>query len=363
MQILNLLFIYMSEKISVIVPVYNTEPYLEASLRSLMQQTYRNLEIICVNDGSTDGSLNILKKLQQEDDRIIVIDKPNTGVGDTRNYGLQRATAEWITFMDSDDYLNPDAYEIISKEAFPHNPDLIHFGIKVIHSDTVGNKAKDDAYYTFKYSGLVSDEKKFRTIPDCSLCNKLFRKSIIEKYDIHFEKILYEDLQFVSQYRCVINNVFFIKDKLYNYVRHPGSIMANTFNETPHSIDHIYAFGYIAEFLHKNNLLDKYSKIACNLFQTCYICAIRHATEDMLPEIVLYAQDIRAKYPLFSDRLRMYKKNGTILFKDRLYEHKKGIVTILLESIFSIRKEYINYRLHKVVKVFGISIYKKRRLL
>lgn len=363
MQILNLLFTYMSEKISVIVPVYNTEPYLEASLRSLMQQTYRNLEIICVNDGSTDGSLKILKKLQQEDDRIIVIDKPNTGVGDTRNYGLQRATSEWITFMDSDDYLNPDAYEIISKEAFPHNPDLIHFGIKVIHDENIGNKSKDDAYYYFRYSGLVNADDKVRNATDCALCDKLFRKSIIEKYDIHFEHILYEDFQFVSQYRCVINNVFFLKVKLYNYIRHTGSIMANTFNGTPHAIDHLYAFGYIAEFMQKHNVLDKYSKIACNMFQSCYMFAIRHATEDTIPSIVKYAKQIREKYPLFSERLRIYEKNGTVLFKDKLFEHKKGVVTIILESIFSIRKEYINYKPHKVIKAFGIPIRKKRILL
>ena len=75
-------------KISVIVPVYNTEKYVEATVRSLMNQTYRNIEIICVNDGSTDGSLEILERLQKEDDRIVVLTKKNGGLGDTRNYGI-----------------------------------------------------------------------------------------------------------------------------------------------------------------------------------------------------------------------------------------------------------------------------------
>lgn len=352
-----------SEKISIIIPVFNTEQYLEASVRSVMNQTYRNLEIICVNDGSTDGSLDVLKKLQQEDTRIKVIDKPNSGVGDTRNYGLRNATSEWITFLDSDDFLNPDAYEIISKKAFPQKPDLIHFGIKVIHNEAIGIKNKDDAYYSFIYNGLVTADDKIRNATDCALCDKLFRKSIIDKYDIHFENILYEDFQFTSQYRCVIDNVFFIQDKLYNYIRHSGSIMANTFNGTPRSIDHLYAFGAVADFLQKNNILDKYSKITCNMFQSCYVFAIRHATLETIPNIVKYAKQLRSSHPLFRERIRMYEKNGTVLFSDKLYEHKKGLCTRFLESIFSIRKEFINYRLYKVVKIFSIPVYRKRRLL
>lgn len=352
-----------SEKISIIIPVFNTEQYLETSVRSVMNQTYRNLEIICVNDGSTDGSLDVLKKLQQEDTRIKVIDKPNSGVGDTRNYGLRNATAEWITFLDSDDFLNPDAYEIISKKAFPHNPDLIHFGIRMIRNDNVGIKSKDESYYSFIYRGLVDVDETVITAPDCSLCNKLFRKSIINKYCIHFENILYEDLQFTIQYRCVINNVFFIKDKLYNYVRHTESIMANTFNGTPRSIDHIRAFGYLAKFLQRHNILEENLKIACNMFQCCYISSIRHATTEILPEIVEYAKATRNKYPLLKERIRIYEKNGTVLFSDKLYEHKKGLCTRFLESIFSIRKEFINYRLYKVVKIFSIPVYRKRRLL
>ena len=121
-----------SERISVIIPVYNTEKYLEKSVRSVMDQTYGNLEIICVNDGSTDGSAGILRRLQQEDPRIVIVEKENGGLGDARNAGLGRATSEWVSFLDSDDTLRTDTYEIISG-AFGEEPDLICFGIKTPH--------------------------------------------------------------------------------------------------------------------------------------------------------------------------------------------------------------------------------------
>ena len=101
------------DRISVIVPVYNTAPYLKRCLDSVLQSTYQNLEIICVNDGSTDGSLSILEHYQALDDRVVVIDQNNSGVSAARNTGMARATGDFISFVDSDDWVHPQMFEAL----------------------------------------------------------------------------------------------------------------------------------------------------------------------------------------------------------------------------------------------------------
>ena len=101
----------MSNQISIIVPIYNTEKYLERCLQSILNQSYRNIEIILVNDGSDDNSLAICNKYKDKDKRIIVIDKKHTGVADTRNIGLEKASGNYIGFVDSDDYIDIDMFK------------------------------------------------------------------------------------------------------------------------------------------------------------------------------------------------------------------------------------------------------------
>lgn len=100
-------------KISVIIPVYNTAPYLKRCLDSVLGSTYRNLEVICVNDGSTDESLSILEQYQALDDRVVVINQNNSGVSAARNTGMAKATGDFITFVDSDDWVHPQMFEML----------------------------------------------------------------------------------------------------------------------------------------------------------------------------------------------------------------------------------------------------------
>ncbi len=99
--------------ISVIIPVYNTEVYLPRCLDSIINNDYRNLEIICVNDGSTDNSLSVLRRYEKEDERIIVIDVPNGGVSKARNIGLDKASGEFIAFVDSDDWVHRQYFSML----------------------------------------------------------------------------------------------------------------------------------------------------------------------------------------------------------------------------------------------------------
>ena len=116
MSVLERVTVYMgnaSDKISVIIPVYNTAPYLKRCLDSVLGSTYRNLEVICVNDGSTDESLSILEHYQELDDRIVVITQNNRGLSAARNTGMAQATGAFLSFVDSDDWVHPQMFELL----------------------------------------------------------------------------------------------------------------------------------------------------------------------------------------------------------------------------------------------------------
>lgn len=115
---------------SVIIPVYNVEEYLRECLDSVINQSLKEIEIICVNDGSKDGSLAILKEYAEKDDRVILIDKPNGEVSSARNAGIVRATGEFIAFVDSDDLIDRETYEYTYNEAIKNNADITVFWVE-----------------------------------------------------------------------------------------------------------------------------------------------------------------------------------------------------------------------------------------
>lgn len=346
-----------TEKISVIMPVYNTEKYLEESVRSIMGQTYRNLEIICVDDGSTDGSAQILERLAGEDDRIVVISQENTGQGAARNAGLKAATAEWISFIDSDDTLREDAYELISK-AFDSRPDMIHFGIEMVLDEGMAPRKSDEKYYAVEYDGLeeLTDSHILRS--DGSASNKLFRKSVIDRYGIRFENILYEDFQFSTQYMSISSRVFYIPEKLYRYLRRGDSTMSETFRRTPKSIDHLYALNYVCEFMAANGNLEHHRRLVRKLFVTYYKAAIRHSTPEMIPEIVDYATRMHSRYAVIARKVERRMENGCVVFA---LKGKRKVLSKVIQKIFSLRYEFIDYRPYKVMRIFDIIVYKEAR--
>lgn len=167
------------KKISVIVPVYNMEKYLVRCLESIVNQTYPDLEIICVNDGSTDSSAKILETYASKDKRIKLITKENGGLSSARNAGINAATGEFITFVDSDDWIQPDTYNIVSR--YMSDADMLIFGTNVVGDFSFVSKEGDEEYYRVKYEGLrkLTDEERLNT--DVSAWNKIYRLSIIQR--------------------------------------------------------------------------------------------------------------------------------------------------------------------------------------
>lgn len=170
-------------KISVIVPVYNCAPYVERCVRSIMSQTHDDLEIICVDDGSTDDSGLILDQLACEDARIQVIHQDNAGVSAARNAGIDAASGEFITFVDSDDAIEPDMYDTLIPFFKDENVDIVHCGYKRIHPD---GSVKD-----VNGTGKMVRQNRFEAV-ECLLAGRLFVGSLWNKV---YRSCLFEDVR------------------------------------------------------------------------------------------------------------------------------------------------------------------------
>lgn len=207
--------------ISVIVPIYNVEYYLDECLYSIVNQTYRDIEILCINDCTLDNSINTVKKYMQVDRRIRLINhKENRGLGGARNTGIQEAKGEYIAFVDSDDVLNVTTLEKWIKAMHDYDVDAVVCGIsrfvekrEIARFSTFHNLSnpKTGIYSLKEYKERTSD--MWPSAP-----NKLYKTSIIRQYACSFpEKILYEDHFFFYSYFAHVNSFYYINEPLYKY--------------------------------------------------------------------------------------------------------------------------------------------------
>lgn len=206
-------------KVSIIVPVYNVEKYLAKCLDSLVNQTMQDIEIIAVNDGSTDGSANILKEYEQKyDGKIKVLTKENGGLSDARNYGMPYATGDYIAFLDSDDYVEKDMYERLYNKAIEENSDIVECDFIWEYPD----KIKVD-------TGEIYDNKKDMIIKARVVAwNKLIKRELIEKANVIYPKGLrYEDVEFFYKMVPYYNKVSFLKYPCIHYIQRDNSISNN----------------------------------------------------------------------------------------------------------------------------------------
>ena len=230
-------------KVSIIVPVYNAEKYLERCINSLISQTLEDIEIILVDDSSNDSSLEICRKYETEDSRIKVIHKENEGAGKARNAALKVATGKYIGFADSDDYVACDMFKTLYEKAEKYNSDLIMSGVLFVDGNMFSKdglcicKTYFDKDTHFENSeeltklkmGIVgsepddTDDSKY----GMSIWKNLYRHEIIKKNNIVFEserEMLSEDALFMIDYISCIKKATGIKDAFYNYCRNEDSI-------------------------------------------------------------------------------------------------------------------------------------------
>ena len=218
----------MGEKISVIVPVYNVENYLEKCVESILKQTYTNLEILLVNDGSTDTSGELCDQLAQRDQRIRVIHKENGGLSDARNRGIKEASSNLIGFIDSDDYIDQDMYETLYRQMLESNADLSMCG----HYD-VYHQIPEKQVATIQTWELTPQEAikmvMEAKILSVTAVNKLYRKELFEQLRFEIGKIA-EDafimIALIHQCRKVVAT----NEKKYYYVHRENSITTQKFS-------------------------------------------------------------------------------------------------------------------------------------
>lgn len=340
--------------LSIIVPIYNTEKYLKECMESLTHQTCKDIEIICVNDGSTDNSLNIIQEYANQDDRVKIINQTNQGQSAARNNGLKNAKGRYITFIDSDDYLDLNTYEVALSNI--ENVDIVCFGVKTFGSCSTKQKKSDDEYYEIKQEGLIELNDKIRFETDCSVCNKIFKREILDKYNIDFPQGMhYEDAEFYFKYINVITKAIFINKYFYHYRRRENSIMSNTFNGCEYAIDHLYIVKRLYEFLKINNLYEKREKLFAKIFTAYFKLAYYHSLEEKKTEIFELAKKYANKFSI-SNKNTNYTikilKNGKISDLGKIQLNP-------LEKIFSVKNDLRGT--HKILTILGVSLKIKRR--
>lgn len=222
--------------ISIIVPVYKVEMYLHQCISDLLNQTIKDIEIIFVNDGSPDNCGEILESYRKKDNRIKVINKINSGVSDTRNYGLKVAAGKYVGFVDPDDKVDPNMYEAMYNMAESNNCDLIICGYTV---EFQGGKSFEQKF-PFPENSLVTGKELKNEINSyfiesehCgAVWNKLYRRDIIEKNNIIFSKNVYvgEDYLFNMEYLTYVKSAVYMSKPFYRYYRRDNTAMTKYWN-------------------------------------------------------------------------------------------------------------------------------------
>lgn len=246
-------------KISVIVPVYNTENVLEKCLESIINQTYENLEIILVNDGSEDNSINICEKYKEKDNRIIIINKENGGLSSARNEGINVATGDYISFVDSDDCIINNFYEYLVKLLVENKfPDIIQGSFERINfddieqaQDVLEERNKDIKEHIEVLANIEALEQLYgpnlkEYIELVVVWNKLYKKDLFD--EIRFpERRLHEDEY--TTYKLLYKSVKVVKSniKIYGYIQTNNSIMRNPISQkriddTLNAYEEVYNF-------------------------------------------------------------------------------------------------------------------------
>lgn len=232
-------------KVSVVVPIYNVEPYLERCIQSLLNQSLKDIEIILVDDGSPDRSPKMCDEYAQKDSRIKVIHKRNAGLGYARNSGLEIATGEYVAFIDSDDYIAPNMYEKLYNTAKKNNNDILFCGFKKEFKPNAFLLIKEcETYIDYKgkeqINQLILDfiaappHYKNEYIHDMSVWHSIYKRKIISDNNIKFlseRDYASEDIPFQIEILSHCYNVGFIPDIFYTYCYNQGSL-TKSFNIT-----------------------------------------------------------------------------------------------------------------------------------
>lgn len=313
-------------KISVIVPIYNVSKHLNRCLESIINQTFKDLEIVLVNDGSTDNSLDIIKEYEQKDKRIKVIDKSNGGLSDARNEGLKIANAPYIAFVDSDDYIELDMYEVMYQKIIKEKADIVEC----------------DFYWEYP-NKLIVDKTRLNknTIESIRVVawNKLYKKELITKNHVLFPLGLrYEDIAFCYQLLPYVKKIVSVSKPFYHYIQRSNSI-SNNQNEKVRDIYKV--LDIVINYYKNNNLFEKNHEQLEYVYMR-YIFGSSFLRVIKVKDKKLRNSILKEGYQLLNKNFPMWKKNRylktTTSFKNLYFKTINKITYYIYANIFRVLK-------------------------
>ena len=241
-------------KISIIVPVYNVEKYIDKCLNSLVNQTLKDIEILVINDGSPDNSQSIIDDYVKKYPKIVKsFIKENGGQGSARNYGLKHAKGEYIAYVDSDDYVNLDTFEQMYKNAKEFDSDIVICGNNVV--------SLDNKILSVENSIIYNDKDLDILFGHMAVWNKIYKREILINAGCEFRsKVWYEDIDFSVKLLLDNYKITFINEAFYNYLLRPGSTMNN--DNVSRNLEITLAFDEMNKYFKEKNIYgDVYEKL------------------------------------------------------------------------------------------------------
>ena len=285
-------------QISVIVPVYNSEKYLEKCVDSILSQTYTDIEVILVNDGSTDRSYSICEMFMKKDKRVITVHKENGGLSDARNAGLKIARGDYVTFIDSDDYIHTDMINEMYNALLKYEADFVSCGFVRIQEDDVYTKSEANDLNVKVYN---RDQALIHVHDDVNViaCGKLFKKSLFDNIRFEYGKY-HEDEFIIHQLIYLCKTIVVIQCKYYYYVMHPNTIMTKlSYQRVCDATDALFSRIYFVKD-HRWN----------NVFKTVVKSFFEYATD-------MYDKDSVLELPESQDIQCMILNKANCLIKDK----------------------------------------------
>lgn len=240
-------------KLSIIVPIYNSEKYLNKCIDSLTNQTINDIEIILINDGSTDNSLRICEELAQKDSRIIVIDQENSGQSKARNIGMTHASGKFITFVDSDDWVDENYYEKLVNACEKYDADI---ACASIIRERKNYKKFRIKYCEEKIITQVQEKIDTAKVPNmCYVWNKVYRKNFLEKLNLKFiEGMYFEDVDFVTRAIYYANKIVTVPNTYYHYWTNFNSTVKTMKSSEKKRTDSLKSKAAVIKFFNEHNL-------------------------------------------------------------------------------------------------------------
>ena len=305
-------------KVSVIVPVYNVEAYLEKCLESLGRQTLKEIEIIVIDDESPDNCNDIIKKYEKKYNTIKGYRKKNGGVSDARNYGIDKAQGEYIAFVDGDDYVSLDMYERMYEKAKQGHFDIVVCDLNYVYSD--GRKIRVSSEIN---SDTTDIKKTYVNMYPC-VWNKIYKKELFDT-GIRFKKgVWFEDVDFLYKIFPYIKTIGVIKEPFNQYVQRPDSI-TKTFDKRLYN--YIDNFNDLITFYKERKIYDNYySQLEYCYVRYLYATFIKQATnfdyKEFKKALNLSIENVKKHFP-------KYRKNKYF------YSSFKGIYLVMFNKLLA----------------------------